>query len=71
MIATKTDPTERTVYDAPGLVNHWVAYEPGEGWVMFPAIRDGWGQRYPYRGHTSHLRPVPPIQLMGTGYLRP
>jgi len=40
----------------PGL---WIAYLPGEGWVMFPAVENGWESRRPARGlDPVHLRQV-------------
>jgi hypothetical protein len=38
----------------------WVAYCPGMGWVVFPALENGWEQRRPARGlDPMHLREVP------------
>ena len=31
---------------------HWIAYVPGTGWTMFPAVENGWERRQPARGWT-------------------
>ena len=38
---------------------YWVAYVPGDGWVVFPARENGWSERHPARGlDPLHLREV-------------
>ena len=52
--------------------NHWVAYVPGTGWVMFPAKENGWANRCPARGlDPVHLRQVSLSQAAQTGILEP
>ena len=36
---------------------HWIAYVPGAGWLMFPAQEGGWEKRKPARGlDPMHVR---------------
>jgi hypothetical protein len=38
---------------------HWIAYVPGTGWTMFPAVENGWERRRPARGlDPMHVREV-------------
>jgi len=38
---------------------HWIAYVPGTGWTMFPAVENGWERRQPARGlDPMHVREV-------------
>jgi len=47
---------------------HWVAYVPGDGWVVFPAMENGWSLRHPARGlDPIHLREVPLSRADNTG----
>ena len=47
---------------------HWVAYVPGDGWVVFPALENGWSLRHPARGlDPIHLREVPLSMADNTG----
>ena len=48
--------------------NHWIACEKGAGWVMFPAVDNGWEQRRPARGlDPLYLREVPLRLASNTG----
>lgn len=48
----------------------WLAYVPGNGWVVFPAKENGWAERRPARGlDPVHLREVPLDRAAATGIL--
>jgi hypothetical protein len=48
--------------------NQWVAYGQGIGWVVFPAVENGWTDRRPARGlDPVHLREVPLGLAANTG----
>lgn len=50
--------------------NHWIAYSPEQGWLMFPARENGWHDRQPARGvDPMHLREVPAQLASNTGLL--
>ena len=47
----------------------WIAYTPATGWVMFPAVPNGWEKRQPCRGlDPLYLREVPARQAFHTGF---
>ena len=47
---------------------HWFAYTPGTGWVIFPAKVNGWDERHRATGLDAiHLREVPLWMAFGTG----
>lgn len=47
---------------------NWVAYVPGDGWVVFPATENGWMLRRPARGlDPIHLREVALSSADNTG----
>ena len=47
------------LYRSAAHPRNWVAYVPGEGWVMFPARENGWAGRRAARGlDPLHLREV-------------
>jgi hypothetical protein len=48
------------LYKSNNYPNRWYAYSLENGWVMFPAVADGWAKRQPARGiDPIHLREVP------------
>jgi hypothetical protein len=50
---------------------HWIAYAPGQGWVAFPMVENGWQQKQPARGlDPVHLRQVPLHLAENTGVLQ-
>ena len=49
---------------------HWIAYVPGTGWTMFPAVENGWERRQPARGlDPMHVRQVLLRMAANTGLL--
>ena len=49
---------------------HWIAYVPGTGWLMFPAQENGWEKRQPARGlDPMHVREVLLRLAANTGLL--
>lgn len=49
---------------------HWFAYTPVTGWVMFPAKHNGWEDRHQATGIGGiELREVPLWMAFGTGLL--
>jgi hypothetical protein len=49
-------------------VDRWYAYSESTGWVMFPAIIDGWNKRQPARGiDPMYVREVPLHLASNTG----
>lgn len=56
------------LYRSAAHPRHWVAYVPGEGWVVFPARENGWSGRRPARGlDPLHLREVALSLAANTG----
>jgi hypothetical protein len=51
------------LYRSRNYPNRWYAYSESAGWVMFPAVIDGWSKRQPARGiDPIDVREVP-VQL--------
>jgi hypothetical protein len=49
--------------------DHWIAYIPGSGWLIFPARPEGWEERKPARGlDPMHLREVPLRMAAESGF---
>jgi hypothetical protein len=49
---------------------HWIAYVPGTGWMMFPAQENGWERRQPARGlDPMHVREVLLQMAANTGLI--
>jgi hypothetical protein len=56
------------LYRSAAQPRQWVAYVPGEGWVVFPARENGWSERRPARGlDPLHLREAPLANAANTG----
>jgi hypothetical protein len=48
--------------------NRWYAHSNSTGWVMFPAVTNGWDRREPARGiDPIRFREVPLHSAAGTG----
>ena len=51
---------------------NWTAYIPNTGWVVFPAVENGWERRRPARGlDPIHLREAPLHLAANTGLPQP
>jgi hypothetical protein len=51
---------------------HWIAYAPDAGWLIFPKTDNGWEQRKPARGlDPIHLRQVPLEMAARSGMNQP
>jgi hypothetical protein len=56
------------LYRSTTHLQHWFAYTPATGWVIFPAKENGWEDRHKAAG-LDHLRlyEVPLWMAFGTG----
>ena len=51
---------------------HWIAYDPGRGWLIFPHAENGWEKREPVCGlDPVCLREVPARLAALTGFEPP
>ena len=56
------------LYRSATHLNQWLACGQGIGWVVFPAIENGWAERRPARGlDPLHIREVPLRLAANTG----
>jgi hypothetical protein len=56
------------LYKSRNYPNRWYAYNGSTGWVMFPAVADGWAKRQPARGiDPIDVREVPVELGFGAG----
>ena len=56
------------LYKSNNYPNRWYAYSDTTGWVMFPAVIDGWAKRQPARGiDPIDIREVPVELGFGAG----
>jgi len=56
------------LYRSTNYPSRWYAYGKETGWVMFPAVLDGWARRQPARGiDLIDVREVPLSLAAGTG----
>jgi hypothetical protein len=48
------------LYRSKKYPNRWFAHSPAMGWIMFPAVPEGWRERVPARGiDPIDIREVP------------
>ncbi len=48
---------------------HWIAYTPEEGYVIFPAEENGWIKKHPFHGFDPlRMREVPTWLAFKTGF---